>query len=315
MIAVIAGGVGAARFLAGLVQVVPAEEVTVVVNTADDLWLFGLRVCPDLDTVTYTLAGAADAERGWGLTGETWRAIEAVRRFRPVAPAGSSAARTWFRIGDCDLATHLYRTTRLDEGAGLAQVSDEIRRAWGVGVTLLPMAEEAVETRLTVAEEGEISFQEYFVARRHQVGVTAVRFAGIEAARPGPGVLEALAGAQRVVIAPSNPIVSVAPVLAVPGVRALLQGRRDNVVAVSPIVAGAALRGPADRLMAGLGVEPSVVGVAGLYADVASTLVVDRADGARAPEVEAAGLRCVVGATVMHGPAEAAALADLALSS
>lgn len=314
MIAVLAGGVGAARYLAGLVQIMAPEEIVAVVNTGDDLWLHGLRICPDLDTLTYTLAGAGDIERGWGLAGETWRSVEALDRYRRVAPAGSAAAQTWFRLGDLDLATHLYRTARLVEGAGLAEVTAEVGRAWGVKVVILPMAEEAVETRLTVAEEGEIGFQEYFVARRHQARVSAVRFAGIERAGPAPGVLEALSQATRVVLAPSNPIVSIGPVLAVPGVRQALADRRRDVVAISPIVAGAALRGPADRLMTGLGLDSSVVGVAGLYADVAATLVIDQADADRVGEVEAAGVRAVVGPTVMHGPAEAAGLARLSLT-
>jgi LPPG:FO 2-phospho-L-lactate transferase len=313
VIAVLAGGVGAARYLAGLVQVVAPDEVVAVVNTADDVWLHGLRICPDLDTVTYTLAGAVDADRGWGLAGETWRAIDALARFSSVAPAGSSAGSTWFRLGDADLATHLYRSARLAEGAGLAEVTGEMTRAWGLAPRLLPMSEQPVETRLTVAEEGEIAFQEYFVHRRHDVAVSAVRFAGIDAARPGPGVVEALESASRVVIAPSNPIVSIAPILAVPGVAEVLGARRHDVVAVSPLVAGAALRGPADRLMSGLGHEASVVGVARLYADVASVLVVDSADAGRAEDVGATGLRCVVGPTVMHGPEEAAALARLTL--
>ncbi len=313
MIAVLAGGVGAARYLAGLVQVVDPGEVVVVVNTADDLWLHGLRVCPDLDTVTYALAGAVDTDRGWGLAGETWRAIGALARFTPVAPAGSTAGSTWFRLGDADLATHLYRSARLAEGAGLAEVTAEITRAWGLAPQLLPMTEQPVETRLTIAEEGEIAFQEYFVHRRHDVAVSAVRFAGVEAARPGPGVLDALRGADRVVIAPSNPIVSIGPVLAVPGVAEALAERPGDVVAVSPIVDGAALRGPADRLMSGLGHEASVVGVAHLYAGVASVLVIDSADAGRAGEVRATGMGCVVGPTVMHGPEEAAALARLTL--
>jgi LPPG:FO 2-phospho-L-lactate transferase len=314
MIAVLAGGVGAARYLAGLVQVVPPGDVTAVVNTADDLWLHGLRICPDLDTLTYTLAGAIDADRGWGLAGESWRVMEALERYGPSSPVGSDAGLTWFRLGDTDLATHLYRTARLAEGADLAQVTAEVTAAWGVGARLLPMTTDPVETRLTVAEEGEIGFQEYFVHRRHDVSVSAVRFAGVDVAQPGPGVIDALAGAERVVVAPSNPIVSIGPILSVTGVRQALEARRQDVVAVSPIVAGAALRGPADRLMAQLGHEPSVVGVARLYAPVAATLVVDTADAARAGEVEAAGMRCVVDPTVMHGPPEAAALAEVTLA-
>jgi LPPG:FO 2-phospho-L-lactate transferase len=305
VIAVVCGGVGAARYLAGLGQVVDPADVTAVVNTADDLTLHGLRICPDLDTVTYTLAGGIDPERGWGLAGETWAAMEALDRYHGT---------TWFRLGDRDLATHLFRTGRLHEGAGLAEVTAEITAAWGVGVRLLPMTEDPVATRFTVAGGDELSFQEYFVEHRHEVPVTAVRFAGVELARPGPGVLEALDAADRVVVAPSNPVVSIGPVVAVPGVRERLGARRDDVVAVSPIIAGAALKGPADRLLDELGEEPSVVGVARRYAPFVGTLVVDEADADRAGAVEAEGVRCVVAATIMSGPAESAALARVTLA-
>ena len=314
MITVLAGGVGAARYLAGLVQVVPPDQVTAVVNTGDDFDLHGLRVCPDLDTVTYTLAGAVDPAQGWGLTGERWTVMEALERFAASVPEGSSAGVTWFRLGDRDLATHLYRTARLREGADLAMVTAEVAAAWGVTSRLLPMTTDRVETRLTLLDDGtEVGFQEYFVHRRHAVAVAGVHYAGADGARPGPGVLDALAGAERLVVAPSNPILSIDPVLAVPGIRARLEARRGDVVAISPIVAGAALRGPADRLMAELGHESSVVGVARHYAPVAATLVVDEADAGRAAEVEAAGMRCVVAPTVMHGAAEAAALARVTL--
>ena len=314
-VTVLAGGVGAARFLRGLVQVVPPDDVTAVVNTADDVVLHGLNVSPDLDTVTYTLAGAVNPETGWGLTGETWAAMTALERFAGQAPAGSDAGTTWFRLGDQDLATHLYRSARLREGAGLAAVTDEVRRAWGVPVRLLPVTEDRIETRVTVAGEGEIGFQEYFVQRRHDVAASAVRFDGAEEATAGPGVLDAISGADVVVVAPSNPIVSIGPLLAVAGVADAVQARRDTVVAVSPIIAGAALKGPADRLLTELGHEASVTGVARLYAALVGTLVVDDADAALAPEVEAAGVRCVVGPTIMHGPEEAAALARLVLTS
>jgi LPPG:FO 2-phospho-L-lactate transferase len=297
--------VGAARYLAGLLQVVDPAEVTAVVNTGDDTTLHGLRVCPDLDTVTYTLAAAINPETGWGLTGETWRAMASLDRY--------DAGRTWFRLGDADLGTHLFRTGRLGEGAGLAEVTAEITAAWGLGLRLLPMTEQPVATRFTVAGEGEISFQEYFVHRAHGVAVTAVRFDGVEQAVPGPGVLEALAAADRVVVAPSNPIVSIGPVLAVPGVRAALEQRRHDVVAVSPIIAGTTVKGPADRLLAELGHDPSVVGVARLYAPFVGTLVIDEADAGAAGDVEAAGVRCVVAPTLMTGPAEAAALARTTL--
>ncbi len=305
MIVALCGGVGAARFLRGLVDVVDPREVTAVVNTGDDVVLHGLHVSPDLDTVTYTLAGAISAERGWGLEGETWTTMEALGRY--------PSALTWFGLGDRDLATHLFRTHRLGQGAPLSRVTAEIAAAWGVGVAVLPMTDDRVETRMDVAGEGEIGFQDYFVRRAHAVAVRGVRFDGADSARPAPGVLDALAGADVVVICPSNPIVSIGPLLAVPGVSDAVSVRRDRVVAVSPIVAGAALKGPADRLLGELGHEVSVVGVARLYAPLAATLVVDEADAVLAPAVEAAGMRCVVAPTVMHGPAEAAALARVVL--
>ena len=305
MITVLCGGVGAARYLRGLIRVVDPSDVTAVVNTGDDLTLHGLRICPDLDTVTYTLADGIDPERGWGLAGETWAAMEALDRY-----GGAS----WFRLGDKDLATHLFRTGRLHEGAGLAEVTAEVAAGWGVGVRLLPMTEDPVATRFTVEGGEEITFQDYFVRRRHEVPVTAVRFAGVELARPGPGVLDALEAAERVVVAPSNPIVSIGPVVAVPGVRDRLEARRDAVVAVSPIIAGAALKGPADRLLEELGDEASVVGVARRYAAFVGTLVIDEADAERAGAVEAEGVRCVVAPTIMSGPTESAALAQVTLT-
>ena len=305
MLAVLAGGVGAARMLRGLAAVVPPSTIAAVVNTGDDFRLHGLAISPDLDTITYTLAGASNTELGWGLAGETWTVMEALERYN---------GETWFRLGDRDLATHLYRTQRLSAGASLTEVTAEIAAAWGLELALLPMTDQVVETRMTVEGEGEIGFQDYFVARRHSVPVVSVRFAGIDAAAPGPRVLDTLASAERIVIAPSNPIVSVGPVLAVPGVRSAVAARRDDVVAVSPIVAGSALKGPADRLLRELGHEASVVGVARLYADVAATLIIDTADAALAGAVEAEGVRCVVAPTVMSSSEAAAALAKVALS-
>jgi LPPG:FO 2-phospho-L-lactate transferase len=299
--------VGAARLLAGLLQVCAPEDVTAVVNVGDDVELHGLHISPDLDTITYTLAGAIDPERGWGLGGETWHAMEALARY--------PRARAWFNLGDRDLATHLYRTDRLRAGATLTDVTAEIVEAWELRCRLLPVSDDPVRTRLTVADEGEIGFQEYFVRRHHDVAVTEVRFEGAAAAQPGPDVLDAIGDAERVLIAPSNPIVSIDPVLAVPGVRDAVVERRDDVVAVSPIVAGAALKGPADRLLVELGHESSVVGVARLYAPLAAALVVDEADADLAPRVEAEGLRCIVAPTIMSGPAEAAALAHVVLAA
>jgi LPPG:FO 2-phospho-L-lactate transferase len=301
VVAALCGGVGAARFLRGLVEVVDPRRVVAVVNTGDDTTLHGLHVSPDLDTVTYTLAGAISRERGWGLEGETWSTMEALARY----PSRFS----WFGLGDRDLATHLFRTQRLGDGAPLSAVTAEVAAAWGVDVCLLPVTDDPLQTRMDVEGEGEIGFQEYFVRRRHSVTVRGVRFAGAEAASPGPGVLDALGTAGTVVICPSNPIVSIGPLLAVPGVRDAVVARRERVVAVSPIVAGAAIKGPADRLLRELGHEASVVGVARLYAPLAATLVIDDADAALAPDVEAEGMRCIVTPTVMTGSAEAAALA------
>ncbi len=284
----------------------PADDVTAVVNVGDDLELHGLHISPDLDTVTYTLAGAIDPERGWGLRGETWNAMEALTRY--------PGARAWFRLGDRDLATHLYRTDRRRAGMALSAVTAEIAVAWGLALRLLPASDDPVRTRVTV-DGTEIGFQEYFVERQHDVAVSAVRFEGAATAAPGPGVIEAIRDATRVVIAPSNPIVSIGPILAVPGIRDALGVRRDAVVAVSPIVAGAALKGPADRLLRELGHESTVVGVARLYAPLAATLVVDDADAALAGAVEAEGMRCVVAPTIMRGPAESAALASVVLAA
>jgi LPPG:FO 2-phospho-L-lactate transferase len=306
VIVCLAGGVGAAKFLRGLFEVVPAPEVTAIVNTGDDIVLHGLHVSPDLDTVTYTLAGLVNPETGWGRAGESWNVLNALEHL---------GGETWFRLGDRDLATHLYRTHRLAQGDTLSQVTAELTRALGVGVRLLPMSNQPVETRVTVADDGEIGFQEYFVARRHAVPVEAVRFAGAEAAFPAPGVLDAVADADILVICPSNPLVSIGPVLAVPGLKAAVEARRSAAVAVSPIVAGAALKGPADRLLTELGHESSVVGVARLYAPLAAALVVDEADAGLASAVEAEGMRCIVAPTIMRGQAEAAALARVVLDA
>jgi LPPG:FO 2-phospho-L-lactate transferase len=304
----LAGGVGAARMLRGLVDVVDPSKIFAVVNTGDDVVLHGLHISPDLDTVTYTLAGAINPETGWGLTGETWAAMAALGAY-------GTGDLAWFRLGDRDLGTHLFRTSRLLSGATLSQVAAETAQRWGVRVRIVPMSDDPVETRITVAGGAEIGFQEYFVGRRHDVAVEGVRFEGIDQARPAPGVLDAIAAADLVVICPSNPIVSIGPVIAVPGILDAVAARRPDVVAVSPIVAGAALKGPADRMLTELGHLPSVVGVARLYAPFAATLVVDDADAGLASAVEDAGMRCVVAPTVMSGPAQAAALARTVLGA
>ncbi len=275
--------------------------------------LHGLDISPDLDTVTYTLAGMDNRETGWGVAGETWAVMDELARL---------GGEDWFRLGDRDLATHLFRTGRLRAGEPLSTVTAELARRRGIGVRLLPVTDDALRTRVTLAETSplgppgtEVGFQDYFVRLRHEVAVRAVRFEGAEAARPAPGVMESLGGADAIVVCPSNPVVSIGPVLAVPGVREILVARRAQVVAVSPIVAGAALKGPAGRLMAELGSESSVVGVARLYAPWVGTLVVDEADSPHAAAVEAEGVRCIVAPTVMSTPERAEDLARVVVDA
>jgi LPPG:FO 2-phospho-L-lactate transferase len=310
VLATLAGGVGAARFLAGLVRVVTPSDVVAIVNTADDDEFHGLYVSPDLDSVTYTLAGASNQAQGWGLEGETFATLDALGRY-DVA--------TWFRLGDKDLATHLFRTQRLRAGAPLSTVTAEIARAWSVAVQLLPMTDDAVRTRITVRRDREhteeLAMQEWFVGEHAEPPVVAVRFDGAERAQPGPGVLEALTRADTIVICPSNPVISIGPILAVPGIREVLTVRRKRVVAVSPIVGGAPVKGPADRLMEPLGIEVSCVGVARAYAEICGSLVIDAVDAARAAEVEDLGVHAVVTDTMMRSPEIAAALAAETLAA
>ncbi len=300
MITVLAGGVGAARYLAGQLQVTPPTDVTAVVNVADDIELHGLHVSPDIDTVIYTLSGAIDPDRGWGLADETWNALSELRAL------GIDA---WFNLGDRDIGTHLFRTTLLREGLSLSDVTARLAAARGLGCRVLPASDQRIETRVTLASGDEVGFQDYFVRLGHNVAISKVRFAGVEAARPAPGVLEAIADADVVVIAPSNPVVSIGPVLAVGGVAEALAARRERTVAVSPIVAGAAIKGPAARMLRELGEEASVVGVARRYRDVVGTLVIDEADAELASEVAEVGVRAVVAPTIMSSPEAAAELA------
>ena len=300
MITVLAGGVGAARYLAGQLLVTPATDVTAVVNVADDVELHGLHVSPDIDTVVYTLSGAIDTGRGWGLADETWNALSELRAL------GLDA---WFNLGDRDIGTHLFRTTLLREGTSLSEVTARLASARGLRCRVLPVSDQRIETRVTLASGGEIGFQEYFVRLAHNVAISKVRFAGLDEAYPAPGVLDAIESADVVVIAPSNPVVSIGPVLAVRGVSEALAARRERNVAVSPIVAGAALKGPADRMLRELGEESSVVGVARRYREVVGTLVIDETDAELAPAVADVGVRAVVAPTIMSSPEAAAELA------
>jgi LPPG:FO 2-phospho-L-lactate transferase len=301
----LAGGVGAARFLEGLVQIAPPEEITAIVNTGDDFELHGLYISPDLDIVTCTLADLIDRQQGWGIVGDTLNCMDWLGRL---------GAPTWFQLGDKDLALHIQRTALLRAGHTLAEVADQFRRALGVAVRIVPMSNDPAPTHI-ITPAGEMHFEEYFVRRRAQDEVLGARSVGIEAARPAPGVLEAIGAADAVLIAPSNPIVSVGTTLAVPGVRAALERTAAPVVAVSPIVGGAAIKGPAVPLMRASGVEPTALGVARFYAGLIDALVIDHADAALAPAIEDLGIRAVVTDTIMRGPAEKAALARVTLEA
>lgn len=303
MIVTLAGGVGAARFLEGLVQVVPPEEITAIVNTGDDIVLHGLHISPDLDIVTYTLAGIIEESQGWGVRGDTTNTLEMLKRL---------GADTWFLLGDRDLATHIRRTELLRSGATLAEVADQIRQALGVGVRILPMTNDPVATYIVVPD-GAIHFQNYLVQRRAQDDVLDVEFRGVDAAAPAPGVLEAIRSAEVVLIAPSNPVVSVGTILAVPGVRAALRETHAPVVAVSPIVGGAPIKGPAAPLMRSQGLEVSARGVAMCYQDLVDVLVIDDVDAALVNDIRALGIDVIVTDTIMRGPAEKRALAEVSL--
>jgi LPPG:FO 2-phospho-L-lactate transferase len=313
-VTVLCGGVGAARFLRGLMRVMPAQDIVAIVNTGDDTEMHGLTICPDLDTITYTLAEATDLERGWGLAHETWTALKALDRFTAVRPTDSTAAGTWFGLGDQDLATHMYRTHRLREGATLTQVADEIAKAWHLDLTMLPMSDDPIRTMVTVEELGEISFQEYFVRHRHGVPVTSLRFSGADTATVPSAVLHAIESADTVVIAPSNPLVSIGPLRALPALEKALRTRRENVVAISPIVGGKALKGPADRLLVEMGFRSDQASIATLYREVAATLVIDTVDDGEAAAVAALGVRPVVTDTVMSDIAKAEHVARCVLA-
>lgn len=301
----LAGGVGAARFLRGLVRVVDPAELSVIVNTGDDREFYGVHVSPDLDIVTYTLAGQVDREKGYGLEGD---------RFSIVDALGDLGHETWFRIGDRDLATSLHRSLRLREGAGLTEITAEITRAYGVAVRILPMTEDPAPTYVELSDGGRAHFEEYLARDGAPDDVAGVDLALAQAAQPGPGVLEAIAGADAILVCPSNPVVSIGPILAVAGVRAALREGGAPIVGISPIIGGAPVKGPADRLLRGIGVEVSARGVARHYLDVLDGIVIDRRDAAQRAEIEALGLACEITETLMRTPEIAAALAQTCLA-
>ena len=297
-VALLAGGVGGAKLAHGFQQVLPAGGLTVIVNVADDLELFGLHVSPDLDTVLYTLAGLANPETGWGIAGDTFTALSLLERYGEPG---------WFRIGDADLATHVRRTHLLRDGSSLTDATTAMATALGVASRILPATDDPVRT-LVQTDAGELDFQTYFVRRGQRDEVRSVRLAGIESARPSPAALRALADAHLVVLAPSNPIVSIGPILALPGMREAVAAKAS--VAVSPIVAGRALRGPADRMLGSLGHEVSATGVARLYVGLVQRFVLDEADADLAPAVGVLGMRAEVLPTVMRSDADRARLAE-----
>lgn len=304
MMVVLTGGTGGAKFVDALKQLLPARKLTLIVNTGDDLKWCGLHVSPDLDSILYVLAGRLSKERGWGVDGDTFECVEAMRQMG--APA-------WFRVGDRDLATHLTRTRLLASGRTLSEATAEIASALGVQSRILPMSDARVETRVTTPD-GELSFQEYFVRERYRPEVRGVRLVGAEQASPAPGVLEAIKSAEAVVLAPSNPITSIGPILAVPGIREALQKTEAPVAALSPIVGGAAVSGPAGALMAAQGLPVSIAGVAQAYADFLDLLIVDERDAKAAEELRLSGLQVHCAQTIMKTADDKAALAATVLA-
>jgi LPPG:FO 2-phospho-L-lactate transferase len=301
---VLAGGVGAARFLRGLEAVLPPDRITAVVNVGDDLERVGLRICPDLDSITYWLAGVVHPEQQWGRDDERTTVAQELTRF---------GHEPWFTLGDRDLATHLHRTARLREGTPLSQVTAEIAAAFGVAIRLLPVTDDPVETRIETADGRDLHFQEYWVRERAGPQVTGVRLAGAAQASPAPGVIDALLDADVILVAPSNPVVSIDTVLAVPGVREAIAASPAPVVGVSPIIGGEVVRGMAHRLLPAVGASVSAAGVAAHYGTLLDGWVVDRRDAEAVVEVEATGVRCVATDTMMDDPRVAADLARTCL--
>ena len=303
-VTLLAGGVGAARLLRGLAALVRPSRLTVIVNTADDDVFHGLQVSPDVDTILYTLAGLSDPGRGWGLLGDTFQAVDALEKY---------GVDTWFRLGDRDLATHLFRTQRLAAGAPLSEVTAEQTRSLGVKVRVLPMTDGRVRTQIDTAQ-GRLSFQEYLVRERARPSVRSIRYAGIRTAKPAPGVLAAIEQADVVVIAPSNPFVSIGPILGLAGVRAAVRRATAPVVAVSPLIGGRPVKGPADRMMRSLGMKPSPLPLAELYKDLLDGMVIDTADRSFVPALEERGLRVATTNTLMKTPTRSTAVAREVLS-
>ena len=303
-ITALAGGVGASKLLLGLQDVIDPRALTVIVNTGDDITLHGLKISPDLDIVTYTLAGIVDEAKGWGYRGETFHALKRLAAFGRI---------NWFNLGDRDLATHIHRSAILAEGKSLSDAAEAIRLALGVKACILPMCDEPVPTMIDTAE-GELHFQEYLVKRRAEPVVRGIRFVGVEDARPAAGVLDAIRDADRILICPSNPLISIGPILAVRGIRDALRARKENVIAVCPIVGGKSLKGPSDKMLAELGHDPSALGVAKLYADFTGIFVVDPADKAQAESIRKLEMKVEIVPTVMKTRSQKGKLARALLA-
>jgi LPPG:FO 2-phospho-L-lactate transferase len=290
MITVLAGGIGAARFLTGLLKLVKQEDVSVIVNTGDDIEMFGLHISPDIDIVAYTLAGIVDEEKGWGIKDDTFQCLGMLKKF---------GLETWFALGDKDFATSIFRTDLLRKGLTLSQVTEEICSVLGLKVKILPMTDDKFETRVKI-EEGSVHFEEYFVKKQAKDKVLGVEFVGAVNAKPSPKVVDSIMNAEVVVICPSNPIVSIGTILAVDGIRDALRNTSARVVGVSPIVAGAPVKGPADKLLRGLGFEVSAFAVAKLYSDFLDIFVIDNMDAVEKSRIEKLGISAKITNTVMR---------------
>src|SRR6266481_2745391 len=305
-IVTLAGGVGAAKFIRGLTRRIDPERLTVVVNTGDDETFYGLHVSPDIDTVTYTLAGVVNRAQGWGLDGESFNVLPSLARFY---------GQPWFGLGDRDLATHLYRTDRMHQGAPLSQITAEVARAFSIKSRILPMSDDRVRTFVKLRGQPAIPFQEYFVRGRARGVVEKIELRGIRDARPAPGVLQAIRKSAAIILAPSNPFVSLGPILQLTGVRDALRKAKSRVAAISPIVGGKTIKGPADKMLRGLGMEISPLSIAKLYRDIVGIFVIDNVDQKFVEPIERIGMRALATDTIMTTPERAAALAAAVLEA
>ncbi len=306
MITALAGGVGASKFLDGLSRAMSPEDISIIVNTGDDIEMFGLYISPDLDIVAYTLAGVVNSDFGWGLTSDTFHCLDSLLRF--------TEQERWFNLGDRDLATHIFRTQQMGEGRSLSEVTEHIRQTFGVKARILPMTDTHTPTTI-ITEDGEMHFQEYLVKNRAEPKITGIRFENIESASPAPGVAEAILQSEAVVICPSNPLISIGPILAVPGMRDLLKQTGATVVVISSVVGGASLKGPTDRMLGDLGYSVSATQIAELYSDFADIFILDTKDESAKAEIEALGMSVVVADTVMNNDAKKLALAEIVLTA